>query len=181
MSIGGETPPASLLEQGAGSALRLYAEQSGVEALLTGELHQGQMRTFASLEFLTEFGAEAETSSFNLRGDDGDSILIKAVHRAADLLATEFAVASGSAGLITLKIAGVEDVAGYAALMGYLNRLEYLSAVHVVAAATEHLELAVETPAGPERLVALFEADGRLELGSDLPPTDFETFLRWQG
>lgn len=93
----------------------------------------------------------------------------------ADRLAEQYAVLPREQRLRSFAIAGLEDVQSYIDLMDYLNSLEFVDQVDVVAVAGGQVELQLASPALPEQLLMLLTAEERLtvdrlhrELGAQL-------------
>ena len=94
----------------------------------------------------------------------------------ADELAGRFAVLARQPNRISLTITGIDSPIGYGRLLGYLDDLEFVSAVEVAAVEAGGLEITLHTRAGFGQLVELFESDGRIR-----PDPADGTVLVWQG
>ena len=94
----------------------------------------------------------------------------------ADELAVRFAVLARERNRLALTIGGVKSPIGYGQLLGYLDGLEFVTAVDVAAVQGDRLEILLHTRAGFDQLVELFQNDGRIRPD----PTD-ATVLTWHG
>ena len=94
----------------------------------------------------------------------------------ADELAVRFAVLARERNRFALTIGGVQSPIGYGQLLGYLDGLEFVTAVDVAAVQGDRLEILLHTRAGFDQLVELFQNDGRIRPD----PTD-ATVLTWHG
>ncbi len=99
-----------------------------------------------------------------------------AVDFVADELAGRFAVLARVPNRIALTIGGIHSPVGYGRLLGYLDALEFVTAVDVVAVRDDRLEVALHTRAGLDQLVELFHRDGRIRRD----PAN-AALLTWQG
>ena len=157
-------PPAHLVWNGSPEAVVMHAEGLGARALLLGRVRQGDdvARGNFTFRLLGDGDGTAEAQEFTFRGQDEASVMAQAMNQVADTLSRRYSVAGGEAGFLNLNISGVRTVQDYAALMRYLQRLEYLTSVSVLAVDGDAVELVVETPADAGRLAELFEADRRI-------------------
>lgn len=94
----------------------------------------------------------------------------------ADELASRFAVLARAPNRIALTIGGITTPIGYGRLLGYLDALEFVTAVDVAAVRDDRLEITLHTRAGFDQLVELFQKDGRI-----LPDPADGAVLTWQG
>ena len=94
----------------------------------------------------------------------------------ADELAGRFAVLARERNRLALTIRGIKSPVGYGQLLGYLDGLEFVTAVDIAAVQGDRLEIVLHTRAGFDQLVELFQNDGRIR-----PDPADETVLTWQG
>lgn len=116
-----------------------------------------------------EFATELAVSDIAQAG-------LKTADFLADELAGRFAVLARQPNRISLTITGIDSPIGYGRLLGYLDDLEFVSAVEVAAVEAGGLEITLHTRAGFGQLVELFESDGRIR-----PDPADGTVLVWQG
>ena len=146
-----ETPPAAILEGCESAGASVYA--GSVEAWMNGE------------EFAADFTAPDVQEAVRMAADF-----------VADELAGRFAVLARATNRIALTVGGIKSPIGYGRLLGYLDALEFVTAVDVVAVRGDRLEIALHTRAGLNQLVELLQKDGRIQRD----PVD-ATLLTWQG
>lgn len=103
---------------------------------------------------------EPLVSTFN--EPDPQTVARMGVDLLADRLAEQYAVLPRAQRLRSFAIAGLEDVQSYIDLMDYLNSLEFVDQVDVVAVAGGQVELQLASPALPEQLLMLLTAEERL-------------------
>lgn len=98
---------------------------------------------------------------FNAAASDLAGLGAAAADALADRLAARFA-ASGGGGTLAIRLAGVETPTDFAALLDYLNSLEFVDAVQVLALDAQGMTLSVGSQAGAQRFVELVEGNGPL-------------------
>jgi hypothetical protein len=88
------------------------------------------------------------------------------IHLAADTLAARYAPASTrSSSKLTLRVGGMEDLAGYSGLLAYLRELSVVRGVEVESLDGAVLTLRVEVRGDRELLGRIAALDGRLQPG----------------
>lgn len=88
------------------------------------------------------------------------------IHLAADTLAARYAPASTrSSSQLTLRVGGMEDLAGYSGLLAYLRELSLVRGVDVESLDGAVLTLRVEVRGDQELLGRIAALDGRLQPG----------------
>ena len=97
----------------------------------------------------------------------------------ADRLAERYAVLPRQLQVQRLAVAGLNDSAGYAALMRYLESLEFIDRVAVTALTPTAVQIAVASRAQAAQLEMLLTAEGRLT--RDLLHRGLDTQYIWQG
>ncbi|MCP5181388.1 MAG: DUF2066 domain-containing protein [Pseudomonadales bacterium] len=114
------------------------------------------------------------------RGETPEAQAVAFIDALADRLATRMSVAWTQPQPYTLKVRHLRDMAAYAALMAYLQGLEYVESVDVAGVVGDDLELTLQTPADAPTLSRLFSYDGLL-LPVETATLDPESAFTWQG
>jgi hypothetical protein len=109
-----------------------------------------------------EFWIDGEVSTLDEENLSEDALGIAVVDRLADDLVARYVVQDRGVQELRLGVSGVKDASDYAGLLSYLSRLEFVDDVRVARVEGNRLELGLVTTADSERLLTLFEADGRL-------------------
>ena len=90
-------------------------------------------------------------------------------------LAARYAVLARERNHLALTISGVDSPASYGRLLGYLEGLEFVSAVDVLGVDTQRLDIRLHTRATLEQLLELFARDGQI-----LPDPTVPALLIWR-
>lgn len=114
---------------------------------------------------------------WELSDTQSNTVLAAAIDGAADRLARRYAVEpEGSAiGGADWWIDGIDNAADYAAVIGYLGKLDVVRDLRVLRAEGSHLRVHLDLAVGERRLRQLFAIDGRVRLD---PGTDADPALR---
>jgi hypothetical protein len=104
--------------------------------------------------------------------DQSNTLLAAAIDGAADRLARRYAVEPlGTAiGGVDWWVEGLRSAQDYAAVVGYLGKLEFVRELRVLRAEGERLQLHLELAVGERRLRQMLALDGRLELRDPAAP-----------
>ena len=103
---------------------------------------------------------------------------VQLVDRVVDRMADTLGVPWVNVQPLVFAVAGVSEIADYATLMRYLDRLEYVERVSLQRSAPDRLELSVATPAAAELLDRLFLVDGLLVKNEESQVPD--RLYQWQ-
>jgi len=139
--------------------LETASERYGADVLLVGR---------ASLDPAGGWSGEWEfwvgTQVITQELEDGDlpTQAANAVDLLADELASRSAVLGSESSRLALSVSGIRTAADYGELLAYLESQEFIDSVHLSELTGSTLEIEVATRAGPDQLLSLFEADGRL-------------------
>lgn len=135
------------------------SERYGAEIILIGRLQAGAGELWSGS---WEFWIDGEVSELDERNLAEDALGVAVIDRLADDLVARYAVQDRGVQELRLGVSGVQDAADYAGVIGYLAALEFVDDVRVARVQGNRLELGLVTTADSERLLTLFEADGRL-------------------
>lgn len=104
--------------------------------------------------------------------DQSNTLLAAAIDGAADRLARRYAVEPlGTAiGGVDWWVEGLRSAQDYAAVVGYLGKLEFVRELRLLRAEGERLQLHLELAVGERRLRQMLALDGRLELRDPAAP-----------
>ena len=144
---------------GMSAVLEPASVRYGADLILTGRVvREADDRVRATWDYWwndrTGTVPTAEGSAAELAFDVVDFI--------ADELASRFAVLGREPRRLQLAVSGIDDVADYAGVLGYLNRLEYVQDLQVVRVRGTELELAFTSRSTNSQIEELFGIDGRL-------------------
>ena len=175
-----QLPPARIVWEGADEPLSRHARSLEAEWLLVGQVQEADAVARGRFE-LSELADGGNAESFNLRAEAVDEVLRRAVNRVTNTLAQRYAVLGGDAGLVTLRVQGIADVTAYAAMMRYLQSLEYLTGVDVGEVGDGYIELWLETAADEARISDLLVGDGRMATPEFEDVLSLDLVLDWRG
>ncbi len=151
-------------------ALETASKRYGAEVILVGQLRKRDCALAVACEPGT--GAhytgslEAWLGEQEFSADVTVATLAAAGRATADFivneLASRFAVLARARNQLTLTVRGIDSPASYGHLLNYLEGLEFVSTVDVVALDVERLGIRLHTRATLEQLLELFARDGRI-------------------
>jgi hypothetical protein len=135
------------------------SERYGADVLLLGRLEALPDGTYSGD---WEFWVDGAVVPFTTGGPDLEAQGSEAVDVLADELALRRVVHGRQAGELILSVTGIDTPADYGGLLDYLDSLEFVNRIAVVAIRGGRLWLTVDTPADSGQLLAAFERDRRL-------------------
>jgi hypothetical protein len=155
------------------------AARYDADLVLVGRLSQTQTFDGEIYRGDWEVWVDGQPLATNFTTQDIDAAVRSGVDMLADRLAEQYAVLPRAQRAERLYISGLEDADSYATLMSYLTSLEFVDALDVEAIDSKRLRLSLTSRAGPEQLLSLLTAQGRLR--EDMLYRGLEMQLIWQG
>ncbi len=110
-----------------------------------------------------------------------EEIAAAAVDPAVDALVARYAVRAGDRNVLALRVEGISEIGQYAALVQYLEQLDFVERVSVdrVEPHVLHVSLVTQTPWA--QLKDLFDLDGRLvAMAAPFAPPESEIPMLWR-
>ncbi len=107
-------------------------------------------------------------SEFAFAAPSPDVFAAAMVDPAVDLLVARYAVQAGEEGRLDFRVEGISDIGAYAAVLRYLDGLEFIDAVSVDRVERHALYVSVITRTPWGQLKDLLDLDGRLVAISDM-------------
>ncbi len=136
----------------------------------------------ARLRITTWIDGSATTKVLEV-GDESNAIQ-RSVDYIADLLADRYALSRDVQNVLRMKVYEIGTISAYAGLLRYMDEQEYIDSMNVVSYSDGVLEIEVQTPSPPDRIVTLIEPEGKLVPW--LPPNEAsvsegELVFSWNG
>jgi hypothetical protein len=164
------------------SVLSAASHRYGAELMLIGRAEQ-----LDADNWRVSWTSWNQGESRNISRAGSAAVVAKApIDLVTDALVRRFTVAAGQAGILRVRVRGIDSIGDYAALLDYLGGLSYVQGVNVVSLVAPDLVVDIATGTDGQRFMELLKIESRLVAqaqepgarGAYVPPAGLETYDR---
>ena len=164
------------------SVLSAASRRYGAELILIGRAEQ-----LDADNWRVSWTSWDQGESRNISRAGSAAVVAKApIDLVTDALVRRFTVAAGQAGILRVRVRGIDSIGDYAALLDYLGGLSYVQGVNVVSLIAPDLVVDIATGTDGQRFMELLKIEARLVAQVEepdarnayVPPAGLETYDR---